>query len=560
MPIFEIQGPDGKTYEADAPDAQTAVKAFASLGRKAELDNWADAEVANVAEVAGTPMPSPASSIPGVGPWLDEASAGLDAAAHYVTGGRVGHEYEKALALQQARQRASEAAHPTASKVAGAAGLVGGALATPFVRVAGGAGAVPTAVNVGANAAAYGALDAAGAAEDSQRLEAAKEGGTQGAITGAILGGVLGKIASKAETPNLPPRIESDDLKQMGRAAYDAADQAGVVISQDALKQLSKAIGDDVTALGYKSELHPRITTALKDIEDLATMRTNAGSGRMVGLERWDAPNPSAPINATLKGLDQTRRVVQNAGDSLSKSERMLSGRIIERIDDFVDDLGRGSTVAGNAGQGARALTEARDFWHRASKTEKIEDLMVKAEDRAASTYSGGNQNNAMRQNLRRILDNPKLRRGYSATEIAKIRRVVHGTPDQNFMRWVGKASPEHGLMATALSGGAGAALATATAHPLFLTIPVAGFIAKRLADRGTAKAADQLLRAVSNGKAGAQLTKWGEAVTRFRDGHMSEAALKLATQALARQMARDSGDDEKTILDTLLEAVKGGQ
>lgn len=29
MPIFEIQGPDGKTYEADAPDAATAAKAFA---------------------------------------------------------------------------------------------------------------------------------------------------------------------------------------------------------------------------------------------------------------------------------------------------------------------------------------------------------------------------------------------------------------------------------------------------------------------------------------------------------------------------------------------------
>ena len=29
MPIFELQGPDGKTYEVDAPDMETATKAFA---------------------------------------------------------------------------------------------------------------------------------------------------------------------------------------------------------------------------------------------------------------------------------------------------------------------------------------------------------------------------------------------------------------------------------------------------------------------------------------------------------------------------------------------------
>jgi hypothetical protein len=539
MPIFEIQGPDGKTYEADAPDAQTAVKAFASLGRKAELDNWADSEVANVAEVAGTPMPSPASSIPGIGPWLDEASAGLDAAAHYVTGGRVGHGYEKALALQQARQRASEAAHPTASKAAGAAGLVGGALATPFFRVAGGAGAVPTAVNVGANAAAYGALDAAGAAEDGKRLEAAKEGGTQGAITGAVLGGVLGKIASKAETPNLPPKIEVDDLKQMSRAAYGDADAAGAMFGSQALGTLRGTVVDDLAELGYHPKMHPNVAAVLDDIERL---QAHTADGGVVAL----------------KGMDTLRQIAGSAAGSSVPKERLIASRIIDRIDELIENPA--SMVGGNSAQASTAIAGARDLWSRAAKTQKIEEAMLKAEDRAASTYSGGNQNNAMRQNLRRILDNPKLRRGYTAAEQAKIRRVVRGTPDQNFMRWVGKASPEHGLMATALSGGAGAALATATANPLFLTIPVAGFIAKRLADRGTAKAADQLLRAVSNGKAGAQLTKWGEAVTRFRDGHMSEAALKLTTQALARQMARESGDDEKTIAGTLLEAVKGGQ
>jgi hypothetical protein len=38
MPVFEIQGPDGKTYEADAPDAATAAKAFAPKQQAAPAD------------------------------------------------------------------------------------------------------------------------------------------------------------------------------------------------------------------------------------------------------------------------------------------------------------------------------------------------------------------------------------------------------------------------------------------------------------------------------------------------------------------------------------------
>lgn len=36
MAVFELQGPDGKVYEVDAPDAQTAVAAFQSMGKAPE--------------------------------------------------------------------------------------------------------------------------------------------------------------------------------------------------------------------------------------------------------------------------------------------------------------------------------------------------------------------------------------------------------------------------------------------------------------------------------------------------------------------------------------------
>ena len=34
MPLFEVKGPDGKTYEVDAPDAQTAAGAIGGGPKK----------------------------------------------------------------------------------------------------------------------------------------------------------------------------------------------------------------------------------------------------------------------------------------------------------------------------------------------------------------------------------------------------------------------------------------------------------------------------------------------------------------------------------------------
>jgi hypothetical protein len=170
MPRYQITAPDGASYEVTAPDgaSEQQILAYAqqNMGspqaspedqRKAELDKWADEEVAKVAQVAGVPTPSPLRGA-GFGSFLDEASAGIDAAANFVTGGRVGNPYDQALALQRARQRATEAAHPVGSVAANVVGAVGTAAATPMVKVMQGASALPTAVNMGVTGGLYNAL------------------------------------------------------------------------------------------------------------------------------------------------------------------------------------------------------------------------------------------------------------------------------------------------------------------------------------------------------------------------------------------------------------------
>jgi hypothetical protein len=152
--------------------------------------------------------------------------------------------------------------------------------------------------------------------------------------------------------------------------------------------------------------------------------------------------------------------------------------------------------VAGNANEAANAIVRARSLWSRMRKSEMLEEALEKAERRAASTGSGGNTDNAIRQNIRAILDNPKKVRGFSTEEREALERVVRGGPIQNVMRLVGKLSPEgNGLMA-ALNVGAVAM------NPMMAAGTATGFAAKKIADRATPANLEKASALIRNGGA----------------------------------------------------------
>jgi hypothetical protein len=306
MARFQITGPDGNSYEVTAPDdasdddvlsyvqqnvgagdapqeqagaAQSGpldgidfsrpiedlrqtIAGLPEDQRKQALDKWADAETARVAKVAGVPTPSPLRGA-GFGSFLDEASAGIDAAANYVTGGRVGTPYDEALALQRARQRATEAAHPVGSTVANVVGGVGTAAATPMVKVMQGASALPTAVNMGVTGGAYGALYGYGEGEGTgDRLQKATQGLATGAAVGAPLGAAVGKIVSRGAPGatddiaaaaekvgvNLPRVATSGDVAQGVAGALKNIPVVGsplVTASRESVEQIGAA-GDRI--------------------------------------------------------------------------------------------------------------------------------------------------------------------------------------------------------------------------------------------------------------------------------------------------------------------------
>lgn len=400
----------------------------------------------------------------------------------------IGQAYERNLAVERELQRRREERSPVASTV----GAVAGGLGLGGVAAKGGLtflqGAKPTAASlIGRGAAeggAYGALYGAGAGQGTDdRIMQALTGAGTGAALGAGVGAIGRALVGRGPRPPATPTAE--DIRGAAQQAYQRADDAGVIFKPESIQRLSRNITKELTDFGYHPSLHPRVGAVLQSIDDLKGQ------------------------NITFKGLQTIRRIANNARTSLDASERTIGGKIVDAIDDIATNPKAAEVLTGDAQAGSRAMREGTQLWKRAKKTELIEEAFTKAERRAASTGSGGNVENAMRQNIRGILDNAKNRRLFSKAEQEAMDAFVRGTKGQNIARLIGKLSPQgSGLMAALGIGGT-------AANPLLAAFPAAGMVAKGLAQRGAQAGAQAVRQSVATGEAatGPVLTKGRQAL-----------------------------------------------
>ena len=389
--------------------------------------------------------------------------------------------YEEELAAQRgltqgARNRAGSAG--VAAEVAGgvAAPL---ALANKGLTLAGRGGtAAMTGAKglaartglMGLEGAGYGTLSAAG---NDQDLATGAGMGALGGVGGNLIGegasALVGKVAG-AFNPKAP-QLSVDDLKSMSNAAYKNADAAGVVFNKTGIDRLTRNVVDDLTTHGFDPANEP---------------------GAMAVLKRLQAMRGG---NVTFKGLDTLRKVASNGFVPGNQSNNKVLTQIIGRIDELVNTADPATVMMGNPKAGAAAIQEARSLWGRARKLETVEGLMDRAALNAGSSGSGGNVENATRQQLKRILTSETTGRGFSAAEKEATRKAVMGTKTQNALRLAGKISPQgNGLMAALGLGGAVAAPQVA------IPAMVMGYGAKKTAEHLSRKSVAELVNLISRG------------------------------------------------------------
>lgn len=384
-----------------------------------------------------------------------------------VTGNNFNDEYDY---LKRRAEEASQA-HPVAAGLGTAAGALGQVAVMPEVA--------PAASLAGraAQGAALGAgISGVSELADSKDIGAASKAAAAGAVLGGAATPLIEGAASAVNTAAKPfmkkPVIPTtDELKSASQAAYKAADDAGVILRPEGLKGLASDIQQTLANEGY----HPKL-----------------GNQSKIGVV-LDELNKAADGNVTLKGMDVIRRMAGSARMDIDPSTKRLGSMLTEKLDDYLSGLNPSQILTGNGPEAVKSLQEARSYWNTYRKSDMIDTAIEKAQLQAGSTGSGGNVENALRQQFKQMLTNPKKSAAFTGNEKAQLAKIVTGESGQNILRLLGKMSPQgNGLSLMLNVGAAGATGGASTA------LTALGMGAKYLAENATSKNIEKLRQMIN--------------------------------------------------------------
>lgn len=342
------------------------------------------------------------------------------------------------------------------------------ALAAPQKSVAGAIG----------NTVKYGvvpglASEAAGQATEGTAAEPYARIGTALAA-GVGTGLAADKIARRSLAKQIPT---SEEIGTAMTAGYNHPEVKALQIKPQAAEQLSTDINGKLLTQGIDDITAPQTT---KIIERLKTPRFGPAT--------------------TIEDLDGARKALSNVAPAEMRAAAIARGE----IDNFLGGgLKQADVLAGDVAKANPILLEARGNAAANFRSQSVSKALNNAEINTASSYSGGNIDNATRQQLKPILKKLSnkgqgqngLFSGYTPEEMSSLNTAVRGSTWGNLMRGVGKMGPNGGLM-----GGLhlGSAITTGGAT---LPLSALGFVAKKLGDLSTkqkAGALDELLRSRS--------------------------------------------------------------
>lgn len=348
--------------------------------------------------------------------------------------------------------------------------------------------------------AGYGAE--AGAAYNegdlAERAEAAGLGAAVGGslgfmITPAIEGLTKGGQSFSQARQAKKNAATTDQLRSQAKQYYKDVADADLIIAPKPVQDLNQSITADLANFGYHPELQPKVGVILKELD-----RVKNG-------------------NITATGLDTIRKMAVGVSKSPDPSERALGGMIIGKIDDLMEGLTPAHVVQGDAVKATEALSKGHAAWKTMRKAELIDDLVVKGEDQGMRTNSGGNVQNAIRQKLGSILDDPKKARLFSTEEKEAIRKIVRGTVTQNTLRQLGRLAPSSNAWLGILS--------TFAAPGIGIAVPLAGSAAKAGATKLTNNAVADLSAMVRG--AAPSSVPGPSAIQQFRNGLLQSQSRK---------------------------------
>ncbi|RWR31503.1 hypothetical protein D2T29_10750 [Sinirhodobacter populi] len=234
-------------------------------------------------------------------------------------------------------------------------------------------------------------------------------------VAGQIIGGVGATMAARALRPNpnpAPPTV--DDLNAQAGDLYRQGDARAAAGPQDL------------------NGLKTRADSVLRNEQLITPTGRNLADGNV--RKFLDVLDDYQGQQMPPKAMQKARQFLNDAAASTDATDRRIGSILKGEFDDWRNQL-------------VPEYQQADALYGKVKRAQDVDFRLTKAENRAASTGTGGNTVNAMRQNLRQILDDPKKARGYSADELAAMRAIIRGDTTTNAMRLIGRLSPTSGAL-----------------------------------------------------------------------------------------------------------------
>lgn len=355
---------------------------------------------------------------------------------------------------------------------------VAGALANPLTRRnAGYIAAGKTVPQVMGRAAlvggAQGAAAGAGAGNDLEsRIKGAIGGGVAGGAATGLVSGIGQKLAQGlAERAVRVAQPTVTALKNKAENLYEQAENAGVIIKDSSIRNFARNLTAEMANEGITPNLHPNAFAALKKLRGLKG-------------------------NLTLKGAEIERRILQNrvgdaagiAARSGQKDDLRIARIIVDKYDNFIENLNPTSTLAGTSSTAAvKLLKDARNIYAQKAKGETIEGLIEKAKNNTGALGIKLEQN--IKSEFKKLANNVRGISRFSKEEQKAIRNVANGSMTRNVISTLGRIIPNASLIT--LSGLA--SLTAGNPGPLIggaITAGTVGIPSKIAATKATVNAA----------------------------------------------------------------------
>lgn len=496
MAKFEIALPDGRKFEVEAPDQQTAWSALQQqIGGVQQPSSPVEPSITiNGQSIprsqymamsdeerqqlrSGIAAQNPAVNVRDVESsildpyvqgttfgWADEARGAVQGGLAAMQGGDFGETYEHVVDDARARLATERYHNPVGSFAAEAAGAITTGMGAGGQLVKQGANLGTRALTGGLVGAGQGAVYGAGAAQDDQRAQGALVGGTVGGAVGAAAPYVgnaaqnwmRGRAQNQATNAAIKGAPSADELKSAASAMFQQVDNSGVAVDPNAFAVEVQRMAQKATGSMIDRELDAPAWRVYQIMADRVKAASDAGRG------------------LTLGELHNMRQIAQDVAMNAGKGRTArFANQIVDDLDNVIGNLKPGQLMGGTGADKGKVLLEGIGTWSRARKAGLIEEAIYKAQNQASGVENG------LRIQFRQLLQNPNTRRLFNQAEIDAIQRVVRGTTGANITKLIGKFGFGGGNASNMLGGSVGFGFGTTLAAPFLGPLaPIGGALA----------------------------------------------------------------------------------